>query len=54
MNRRELIALLGTTAVSWPLGARAQQAVMPVIGYFSARSPESDVSLSGTIPPGTE
>jgi hypothetical protein len=26
MTRRELIALLGTTAVSWPLGARAQQA----------------------------
>ena len=25
MNRRELIALLGSTAVSWPLGARAQQ-----------------------------
>jgi hypothetical protein len=25
MNRRDLIALLGTTAVSWPLGVRAQQ-----------------------------
>jgi hypothetical protein len=25
MNRRDLIALLGSTAVSWPLGARAQQ-----------------------------
>ncbi len=25
MTRRELIALLGTTAVSWPVGARAQQ-----------------------------
>jgi putative tryptophan/tyrosine transport system substrate-binding protein len=25
MTRRELIALLGSTAVSWPLGARAQQ-----------------------------
>ena len=25
MNRRELIALLGSTAVSWPLGVRAQQ-----------------------------
>jgi hypothetical protein len=25
MTRRDLIALLGSTAVSWPLGARAQQ-----------------------------
>jgi putative ABC transport system substrate-binding protein len=25
VNRRDLIALLGTTALSWPLGARAQQ-----------------------------
>jgi hypothetical protein len=25
MNRRELIALLGSTATTWPLGARAQQ-----------------------------
>jgi hypothetical protein len=25
MNHRELIALLGTTAVWWPLGARARQ-----------------------------
>jgi putative ABC transport system substrate-binding protein len=38
MNRRDLIALLGSTAVSWPLGARAQQQV-PLIGFLSSRSP---------------
>jgi putative ABC transport system substrate-binding protein len=32
MNRRELIALVGGTAVSWPLGARAQQRRMHRIG----------------------
>ena len=37
MTRRKLIALLGTTAVSWPLGARAQ-ASMPVIGFLSSGS----------------
>ena len=41
MRRRELIALVGGAAVVWPVGVHAQQP-MPVIGYLSAGSPESD------------
>ena len=44
MRRRQFIAGLGSAA-AWPVMSRAQQPTMPVIGYLSGRTEDSDAQM---------
>src|SRR5579859_6267450 len=48
MRRREFIAGLGSVA-AWPLVARAQQRVLPVIGYLDAGSESARAPITAAF-----
>ena len=49
MRRRKFIALLGGSALVWPLAAQAQQRPFPVIGFLNSGAPESFAPMLGAF-----
>ena len=49
MRRRDVLSLLGGAAVSWPLGARAQQSAVPVVGFLHGAVPDAYTPMTAAF-----
>ena len=50
MNRREIIALVGGAAATWPLSARGQApAKLPIIGFLGANTPAAQLASTSAL-----
>jgi putative ABC transport system substrate-binding protein len=49
MRRRNFIKGISSTAIVWPIAARAQQPAMPVIGFLSPGSREADANRMNAV-----
>jgi len=52
IGRRDLIAMVGTTAVAWPLAARAQERALPLIGFLNGGAADRSKGFLVGIPRG--
>jgi putative tryptophan/tyrosine transport system substrate-binding protein len=49
IGRRQFISALGGGAVAWPVAARAQQPVLPIVGFLRSTSPADSANLIAAL-----